>query len=287
MVMPVYGKGKLAGQPILDCQGLGISSQDRGPEGRGGVPRISAVARAAEGAAREDRLDPGQHHLRHLGHHRTRRCAPCGRPGACRRTSPMSPTWCPASSTSRRCCPTAQQVVAGQDHRRAGRRARRQGRQGVARLQSGHRRELQEVGGRPGRIGRVSAGPARSQGEPAVTGVNRRRLAPYLYVLPLVVLLAFVFGYPLVRIFEFSFKMVRGIDGPWIGLRNYELVLSPAAVLGIGPAQSAAAAGRPVHGRLVAADLDRALRARGGLEALPRHRCSCPTSWRSRSSPWS
>ena len=52
------------------------------------------------------------------------------------------------------------------------------------------------------------------------------RLAPYLYVLPLVVLLAFVFGYPLVRIFEFSFKMVRGVDGPWIGLRNYELVLS-------------------------------------------------------------
>ncbi len=38
-------------------------------------------------------------------------------------------------------------------------------------------------------------------------------------------LLAFVFGYPLVRIFEFSFKMVRGVDGPWIGLRNYQLVL--------------------------------------------------------------
>ena len=51
------------------------------------------------------------------------------------------------------------------------------------------------------------------------------RLPPYLYVLPLVALLAFVFGYPLLRIFEFSFKMVRGIDGPWIGLRNYQLVL--------------------------------------------------------------
>jgi ABC-type sugar transport system permease subunit len=52
------------------------------------------------------------------------------------------------------------------------------------------------------------------------------RLQPYFYVLPLIVLLAFVFGYPIVRIFEFSFKMVRGVDGPWIGLRNYELVLS-------------------------------------------------------------
>jgi len=52
------------------------------------------------------------------------------------------------------------------------------------------------------------------------------RLTPYLFVLPLVLLLTFVFGYPIVRIFEFSFKMVRGIDGPWIGLRNYELVLN-------------------------------------------------------------
>ena len=52
------------------------------------------------------------------------------------------------------------------------------------------------------------------------------RFTPYLYVLPLVALLSFVFGYPLVRIFEFSFKLVRGIDGPWIGLRNYQLILS-------------------------------------------------------------
>ena len=52
------------------------------------------------------------------------------------------------------------------------------------------------------------------------------RFTPYLYVAPLVALLLFVFGYPLVRIFEFSFKMVRGIDGPWIGWRNYDLVLN-------------------------------------------------------------
>jgi ABC-type sugar transport system permease subunit len=52
------------------------------------------------------------------------------------------------------------------------------------------------------------------------------KLAPYLYVLPLVALLAFVYGYPLVRIFEFSFKQIRGIDGPWIGIRNYQLILS-------------------------------------------------------------
>ena len=51
------------------------------------------------------------------------------------------------------------------------------------------------------------------------------RITPYLYVLPLVVLLVFVFGYPLVRIFEFSFKQIRGIDGPWIGFNNYRLIL--------------------------------------------------------------
>jgi ABC-type sugar transport system permease subunit len=51
------------------------------------------------------------------------------------------------------------------------------------------------------------------------------RFTPYLYILPLLALLVFVFGYPLVRIFEFSFKLVRGIDGPWIGFRNYQLIL--------------------------------------------------------------
>ena len=30
MVMPVYGKGKLAGKPILDSQGLGISDECQG-----------------------------------------------------------------------------------------------------------------------------------------------------------------------------------------------------------------------------------------------------------------
>ncbi|HTN98448.1 MAG TPA: sugar ABC transporter permease [Nordella sp.] len=58
-----------------------------------------------------------------------------------------------------------------------------------------------------------------------MTASQSQKLKPYLYVLPLIILLAFVFGYPLTRIFEFSFKLVRGIDGPWIGLRNYELIL--------------------------------------------------------------
>ena len=32
MVMPVYGKGKMAGKPILDSQGLGISTNAKDPK---------------------------------------------------------------------------------------------------------------------------------------------------------------------------------------------------------------------------------------------------------------
>lgn len=56
--------------------------------------------------------------------------------------------------------------------------------------------------------------------------MKRNTLTAYLFVAPLVCLLGFVFGYPILRIVEFSFKMVRGIDGPWIGLRNYRLILN-------------------------------------------------------------
>ncbi|MBC7740331.1 MAG: hypothetical protein H7245_24700 [Candidatus Saccharibacteria bacterium] len=48
---------------------------------------------------------------------------------------------------------------------------------------------------------------------------------PQLFDLPLVGLLGFVFGLSLIRLAVFSLKQMRGIDGPWIGLRNYELVL--------------------------------------------------------------
>jgi ABC-type sugar transport system permease subunit len=37
----------------------------------------------------------------------------------------------------------------------------------------------------------------------------------------MVLLLLFVFAYPIVRIFEFSTKRIRGFDGPFIGLDNF------------------------------------------------------------------
>lgn len=55
---------------------------------------------------------------------------------------------------------------------------------------------------------------------------TRNPLVPYLFVAPLALLLLFIFGYPLVRIFDFSFRRIRGIDGPWVGFENYSLILN-------------------------------------------------------------
>jgi len=55
--------------------------------------------------------------------------------------------------------------------------------------------------------------------------LRTRPWVPYLYAAPVVVLLLLVFGYPLVRVVDFSFRRVRGDSGPWIGLENYRLVL--------------------------------------------------------------
>ncbi|MBZ0299565.1 MAG: sugar ABC transporter permease [Anaerolineae bacterium] len=55
---------------------------------------------------------------------------------------------------------------------------------------------------------------------------TKNPLLPYFFVAPLVLLLLFVFGYPLVQIFDFSFRRIRGIDGPWVGLENYQLILN-------------------------------------------------------------
>lgn len=52
------------------------------------------------------------------------------------------------------------------------------------------------------------------------------RLTPLLYLAPMIGLLLFVFGYPIVAIFDFSTKRIRGASGPFIGLDNYQSVIS-------------------------------------------------------------
>ena len=51
--------------------------------------------------------------------------------------------------------------------------------------------------------------------------LRTRAYLPYLYLAPAVLLLLFVFGYPLVAIFDFSLRRIRGASGPFIGMTNY------------------------------------------------------------------
>src|SRR5262245_23506691 len=56
--------------------------------------------------------------------------------------------------------------------------------------------------------------------------LRTRPWVPYLYVAPMFSILLLVFGYPLVRVVDFSLRRVRGGGGPFIGLENYRVVLS-------------------------------------------------------------
>jgi raffinose/stachyose/melibiose transport system permease protein len=55
--------------------------------------------------------------------------------------------------------------------------------------------------------------------------LNTRRHVPYLYCLPLVALLLAIFAYPIVRMADFSTRLIRGASGPFIGLDNYRFIL--------------------------------------------------------------
>lgn len=50
------------------------------------------------------------------------------------------------------------------------------------------------------------------------------KIVPILFITPMILLLLFGFGYPLVSIFNFSTRRIRGATGPFIGLENYRQV---------------------------------------------------------------
>ncbi|MGQ9501377.1 MAG: carbohydrate ABC transporter permease [Anaerolineae bacterium] len=54
--------------------------------------------------------------------------------------------------------------------------------------------------------------------------LRTRPWTPYLYLTPASLLMLFVFGYPLVAIFDFSMRRIRGASGPFIGLENYRQI---------------------------------------------------------------
>jgi raffinose/stachyose/melibiose transport system permease protein len=54
--------------------------------------------------------------------------------------------------------------------------------------------------------------------------LRTRPWIPYLYVAPAVALLGLVFAYPVVRVVDFSTRLIRGASGPYVGSLNYRLV---------------------------------------------------------------
>ena len=54
--------------------------------------------------------------------------------------------------------------------------------------------------------------------------LKTRPWTPYLYVAPALLLIGFVFAYPIARVIDFSLRLIRGNSGPFVGLDNFRLV---------------------------------------------------------------
>jgi ABC-type sugar transport system permease subunit len=54
--------------------------------------------------------------------------------------------------------------------------------------------------------------------------LKTRAWTPYAYVAPALLLIGFVFAYPVAQVFNFSFRLIRGNSGPWVGFNNYRLI---------------------------------------------------------------
>jgi ABC-type sugar transport system permease subunit len=52
------------------------------------------------------------------------------------------------------------------------------------------------------------------------------RATPLIYLAPMLALLLFVFAYPIVAIFDFSTRRIRGATGPFVGLDNYRSIVA-------------------------------------------------------------
>jgi ABC-type sugar transport system permease subunit len=55
--------------------------------------------------------------------------------------------------------------------------------------------------------------------------IKSNKITPYLYLLPYLLIIIFIFGFSIPSVIVFSFQRVRGITGEFIGLDNYKYVL--------------------------------------------------------------
>lgn len=56
--------------------------------------------------------------------------------------------------------------------------------------------------------------------------LKTRKVTPYIYLFPMVLILLFIYGYAIVKVFDFSFRRIRGITGVFVGFDNYKFVLA-------------------------------------------------------------
>jgi raffinose/stachyose/melibiose transport system permease protein len=54
--------------------------------------------------------------------------------------------------------------------------------------------------------------------------LKTRAWTPYLYVAPAILLIGFVFAYPIARVIDFSMRLIRGNSGPFVGADNFSLI---------------------------------------------------------------
>jgi len=56
--------------------------------------------------------------------------------------------------------------------------------------------------------------------------LKTRKITPYIYLFPMIAILLFIYGYALVKVFDFSFRRIRGITGVFVGFDNYKFVFA-------------------------------------------------------------
>lgn len=62
--------------------------------------------------------------------------------------------------------------------------------------------------------------------------LKTRPWAPYAYVAPAVLLIGFIFAYPVARVVDYSFRLIRGNSGPYVGFNNYRLIFDDPTFIG-------------------------------------------------------
>ena len=54
--------------------------------------------------------------------------------------------------------------------------------------------------------------------------LKTKKIVPWLYIGPAILVIVFIYGFAIVKVFDFSFRRIRGISGIFIGFDNYKFL---------------------------------------------------------------